>query len=155
MAKTVAIDARSLPEESKSVYPGPYKDYVNGRHRRRLGDAFGLSNFGVNLTRLDPGAKSSLRHWHTKQDELIYVVEGEITLVTDAGAEKLTPGMIAGFKAGSGNGHQLSNESDKPAFYLEVGDRTPGDDVTYPEADLFGTMKDGKRVWVKRDGSDW
>lgn len=154
-AKPVAIDAKSLPEADVRVYPGPYRDYIAGRHRRRLGEAFGLTNFGVNLTRLQPGARSSLRHWHSKQDELIYVVEGELVLITDAGRTLLRAGMIAGWKAGSDNAHQLVNESGADALYLEIGDRTPNDDVVYPEADLFATWRDGVRVWLKKDGTPW
>ena len=105
--KAPAFDPKDLPETSSTGYPEPYKSRVAGRHRRRLGDHAGLKNFGVNLTRLDPGAESSMRHWHMKQDEFIYVVEGEITLVTDAGRQKLTPGMAAGFPAGKADGHQL------------------------------------------------
>src|SRR5437879_4094557 len=107
--------------------PGPYKPRVAGRHKRRLGDHAGLRNFGVNLTRIDPGAESSMRHWHAKQDEFIYVLKGEVTLVTDAGRQRLKPGMAAGFPAGKADGHQLVNETKKPVPYLEIGDRTPGD----------------------------
>ena len=99
-----AFDPKDLPEQSSTGYPEPYKTRVAGRHRRRLGDHAGLANFGVNLTRLDPGAESSMRHWHTKQDELIYVLEGEVTLVTDAGRQKLKAGMAAGFPAGKADG---------------------------------------------------
>lgn len=154
-SKPPAIDAKAIAEVDVRVYPGPYKDYIAGRHRRRLGDVFGLTNFGVNLTRLQPGAKSALRHWHNKQDEFVYVVEGELVLVTDAGRTVLKPGMIAGWKAGDPNGHQLVNESGADALYLEIGDRTPNDDVVYPEADLFATYRDGVRVWVKKDGTSW
>ena len=151
--KAPAFDPKELPETSSTGYPEPYKSRVAGRHRRRLGDHAGLKNFGVNLTRLDPGAESSIRHWHAKQDEFIYVLEGEITLVTDAGRQKLRPGMAAGFAAGKPDGHQLVNETDKPVLYLEIGDRTPGERAVYPDDDLAAHMADGKFVFTHKDGS--
>jgi uncharacterized cupin superfamily protein len=151
--KAPAFDPKELPEQSTTGYPEPYKSRVAGRHRRRLGDHAGLKNFGVNLTRLDPGAESSMRHWHARQDEFIYVVEGEVTLVTDLGRQKLGRGMAAGFPAGRADGHQLVNETEKPVFYLEIGDRTPGDSATYPDVDLAGRMIDGKFVFTRKDGS--
>jgi uncharacterized cupin superfamily protein len=150
-----ALDPKDLPEQSTTGYPEPYKARVAGRHKRRLGDAAGLKNFGVNLTRLDPGAESSMRHWHTRQDEFIYVLEGEVTLVTDAGRQKLTPGMAAGFPAGKADGHQLVNETKRPVLYLEIGDRTPGDGATYSEADLAAKLVDGKWVFTHKDGSPY
>ena len=151
--KAPAFDPKELQEQSTTGYPEPYKSRVAGRHRRRLGDHAGLKNFGVNLTRLDPGAESSMRHWHAKQDEFIYVVEGEITLVTDAGRQKLGPGMAAGFPAGKPDGHQLINETQKPALYLEVGDRPPDDSASYPDVDLAVRMVGGKWVFTRKDGS--
>jgi uncharacterized cupin superfamily protein len=150
-----AFDPKDLPEQSSTGYPEPYKGRVAGRHRRRLGDAAGLKNFGVNLTRLDPGAESSMRHWHAKQDEFIYVLEGEVTLVTDAARQKLTPGMAAGFPAGRADGHQLVNETKKPALYLEIGDRTPGDGATYSDVDMAARLVDGKWVFTHKDGSPY
>ena len=151
--KSPAFDPNALPETSSTGYPEPYKSRVAGRFRRRLGDHAGLKNFGVNLTRLDPGAESSMRHWHAKQDEFIYVLEGEITLVTDAGRQKLGPGMAAGFPAGKGDGHQLVNETTTPALYLEIGDRTPDDSASYPDVDLAVRMVEGKWVFTHKDGS--
>jgi uncharacterized cupin superfamily protein len=150
-----AFDPKDLPEQSSTGYPEPYKSRVAGRHRRRLGDHAGLKNYGVNLTRLDPGAESSMRHWHSKQDELIYVLEGEVTLVTDAGRQKLEAGMAAGFPAGRADGHQLVNETQRPALYLEIGDRTPGDGAAYSEADLAAKLVDGKWVFTHKDGSPY
>jgi uncharacterized cupin superfamily protein len=150
-----AFDPKDLPEQSTTGYPEPYKSRVAGRHKRRLGDAVGLKNFGVNLTRLDPGAESSMRHWHTKQDEFIYVLEGEVTLVTDAGRQKLKAGMAAGFPAGKADGHQLVNETKRPVVYLELGDRTPGDGATYSEADLAAKLVDGKWAFTHKDGSPY
>jgi len=148
-----AFDPKELPEQSTTGYPEPYRSRVAGRHRRRLGDAAGLKNFGVNLTRLDPGAESSMRHWHSKQDEFIYVLEGEVTLVTNAGRQRLTPGMAAGFPAGKADGHQLINETGRPVLYLEIGDRAPGDGATYSDVDLAARMADGKWVFTRKDGS--
>lgn len=154
MAKLLlpALDPNDLPEQSTTGYPEPYKSRVAGRHKRRLGDHAGLKNFGVNLTRLDPGAESSMRHWHTKQDEFIYVLEGEVTLVADAGRQKLRAGMAAGFPAGRADGHQLVNETRRPVVYLEIGDRTPGDGAAYSEADLAAKLVDGKWVFTHKDG---
>jgi uncharacterized cupin superfamily protein len=153
--KPPALDPKALPEQSSTGYPEPYRSRVAGRRRRRLGDAAGLRNFGVNLTRLDPGAESSMRHWHAKQDEFIYVLEGEITLVTNAGRQRLTPGMAAGFPAGKADGHQLVNETSKPVLYLEIGDRTPGDGATYSDVDLAARMVDGVWVFTHKDGSPY
>ena len=150
-----AFDPRDLPEVTRSNYPEPYGSRVSGRHRRRLGEAAGLTNFGVNLTRLDPGCESSMRHWHTRQDELIYVLEGEVTLVTDASRQKLAAGMAAGFPAGSGDGHQLVNEGGRPALYLEVGDRTPGDEGRYSDVDLAARMVEGKWIFTHKDGKPY
>jgi uncharacterized cupin superfamily protein len=119
-----AIDALTLEPRIGAPYPAPYDVPCALREKRALGDAFGLNNFGVNLVRLPPGCASSQRHWHSRQDELIYVLEGEPTLVTDAGEQRLTPGMTAGFRAGVADGHVLVNRTPRDAVYLEVGDRT-------------------------------
>ena len=153
--KAPAFDPKELPEQSTTGYPEPYKTRVAGRYRRRLGDAAGLKNFGVNLTRLEPGAESSMRHWHSKQDEFISVLEGEVTLVTDAGRQRLTPGMAAGFPAGKADGHQLINETSRPVLYLEIGDRTPGDGAAYSDVDLAAHAVDGKWVFTHKDGSPY
>jgi len=150
-----AFDPKDLPEQSTTGYPEPYKSRVAGRHKRRLGDAAGLRNFGVNLTRLDPGAESSMRHWHAKQDEFVYILEGEVTLVTGAGRQKLKPGMAAGFPAGKADGHQLVNETKKPVLYLEIGDRAPGDGATYSDVDLAANLVDGKWVFTHKDASPY
>lgn len=147
-----ALDPATLPEENRTGYPEPYRALVAGRFRRRLGDALGLTRFGVNLTRLEPGSASAQRHWHTKEDELVYVLEGELTLVTDAGEQLLTPGMCAAFKAGVPDGHHLVNRSDRPAVLLEIGDRDPDDEAAYPDVDLHVT-KDG--VYTRKSGEPW
>ena len=126
-----------------------------GRVKRPLGDLFGLTNFGVNLTTLKPGAVSALRHAHTKQDEFVYILEGRPTLVTDAGRTPLKPGMCAGFKAGTGDAHHLVNETIEDVVYLEIGDRTPGDSATYPDDDIAAVAVDGGRRFAHKDGTPY
>ena len=154
----VAIFAAEAAERArKSIYPEQFAARVGGRIKRPLGDPFGLTIFGVNLTTLKPGAMSALRHAHAKQDEFIYIVEGHPVLVTDEGETQLKPGMCAGFKAGTGNAHHLINRGQKDVIYLEVGDRTPGDSASYPDDDLV-TVKseDGKsRVFTHKDGTPY
>lgn len=139
------IDPREISESSGTSYPEVFKNRVSGRYKKCLGNITGLKNFGVNLVRLEPGSASSVRHWHTKQDEFVYVVEGEITLITNAGEQMLIAGNAAGFPAGEANGHHLINRSDRDAVYLEIGDRTPEDSVTYPDDDLLAEM--GNKGW--------
>ncbi len=131
-----ALDPATVPERSGTGYPEPFRAVVAGRHKRALGDALGLVDFGVNLTRLEPGAASAHRHWHTEEDEFVYVLEGELVLVTDAGEQILRPGMCAGFPKGRPDGHQLVNRGDRPALYLEIGSRHPEDEAFYPGLDL-------------------
>src|SRR6187200_2227881 len=150
----IAITAAEVPPRSKQTsYPEPFASRMAGREKRPLGDIFGLTNFGVNLTRLAPHASSSLRHAHTRQDEFVYVLAGHPTLHTDEGRMRLSPGMCAGFKAGTGNGHCLVNETDKDVVYLEVGDRTPGDEGSYPDDDLQAAFIDGKWKFARKDGT--
>jgi uncharacterized cupin superfamily protein len=152
----IALLATDVAPRSKpSNYPEPFATRVQGREKRALGDVFGLSNFGVNLTRMAPGAISALRHAHSKQDEFVYILQGHPTLLTDEGATPLAPGMCAGFKAGSGNGHQLVNETSADVVYLEVGDRTPGDEGSYPDDDLKALMVDGAWKFVHKDGTPY
>lgn len=153
----VAIVALDAPPRTKpSNYPEPFASRMAGREKRPLGDLFGLSNFGVNLTRLIPGGGSALRHAHSKQDEFIYVLEGCPVLITDQGETPLAPGMCAGMKAGSGNAHQLVNRSNEDVLYLEVGDRSAGDSVTYPDDDLKAVLgSDGKWQFVRKDGTPY
>jgi uncharacterized cupin superfamily protein len=142
------------PRRKPTNYPEPFASRVAGREKRVLGDLFGLTNFGVNLTRLKPGAISALRHAHSKQDEFIYVLEGHPVLVTDVGETKLVPGMCAGFRAGAGDAHHLVNRSEEDVLYLEVGDRTAGDNAVYPDDDLRLTRgADGKWSYTRKDGS--
>lgn len=152
----IALTALDVPPRAqRSLYPEPFATRVDGREKRVLGDRFGLRNFGVNLTRLAPGAMSALRHAHATQDEFIYVLEGHPTLYTDAGALRLAPGMCAGFRAGSGDAHHLVNESDAPVAFLEVGDRSAGDAVTYPDDDLAAQWQAGGWVFRHRDGTPY
>ncbi len=140
----------------KSIYPPPFSARVEGRTKRRLGDHFGLTNFGVNLTELAPGAASALLHHHTLQDEFVYVVSGTATLMLDEKAYTLRAGDCCGFKAGTGIGHQLVNRSGEPVLYLEVGDRTAGDYAAYPEDDLaFTQLNDGAWILTHKDGTPY
>jgi len=131
-----AIRASDLPTQQRNPYPPPYDRATDGRFRRVLGDTLGLTKFGVNLTELAPGAASSLRHWHTEEDEFVYILDGTPTLVTDAGEQLLEPGMCAGFPANSGDGHRLENRSDGTVVYLEIGNRSAHETVHYPDVDL-------------------
>ncbi len=150
------IDLSQVPVSQRTGYPEPFKAAVAGRSRQRVGNAAGLTNFGVNLTTLAPGAQSALRHWHSHQDEFIYVVSGELTLVTDAGETLLTSGMMAGFPAGVADGHHLINRSDVIATYLEIGDRTPNDRAEYPDNDLLALSKpEGGYYFTHRSGQSY
>jgi len=152
----VAVVAAEAPLRAKpSSYPEPFASQMAGRRKQPLGDLFGLTNFGANLTRLLPGAVSALRHAHTKQDEFVYILQGHPTLHTDEGRTRLSPGMCAGFKAGSGNGHHLINETGEEVLYLEVGDRTPGDGGSYPDDDLKARMVDGKWKFAHKDDTPY
>lgn len=151
-----AVLAADVPVRPRpSVYPEPFASQMTGRAKRVLGDLFGLENFGVNLVTLKPGAASSLRHGHTRQDEFIYVVSGRPTLHTDDGYTQLEPGMCAGFKAGTGDAHHLLNQTDEDAVYLEVGDRTPGDEAVYPDDDLKAEQVDGRWTFRHKDGTPY
>jgi uncharacterized cupin superfamily protein len=153
----VTINAADAPARTKLTnYPEPFAARMAGREKRPLGDMFGLSNFGVNLTRLAPNAISALRHAHSKQDEFIFILEGRPTLHTDEGRVSLQPGMCAGFKAGTGNGHHLINETAQDVVYLEIGDRTAGDEATYPDDDLKAMLVEpGQWKFVRKDGTPY
>jgi len=153
--KPPALDPATLEAHRGSGYPEPFRAAVEAREKRALGDALGLKNFGVNLVRLSPGAASSQRHWHAKQDELVYIVEGEATLMTDAGAQVLGRGMVAGFPAGKADGHHLVNHTDRDVVYLEIGDRTPGDVGSYPVIDLEARDIDGRWYFFHKDGTPY
>jgi uncharacterized cupin superfamily protein len=152
---TAVVAADAPPRVKPTNYPAPFASRMAGRQKRPLGDLFGLTNFGVNLTRLAPHAVSALRHAHSKQDEFVYILQGHPTLHTDEGRTRLAPGMCAGFKAGTGNGHRLVNETDVDVVYLEVGDRTPGDEGSYPDDDLKAQLVAGQWKFVHRDGTPY
>ena len=153
--RPIAVRAAEAPPRARpSGYPPELAAKIGGRERRPLGDLFGLKNFGVNLTRLPVGAASSLRHAHALQDEFVYVLEGRPVLVTDAGETPLGPDMCAGFPAGSRDAHHLVNRGPGDAVFLEVGDRTPGDSVAYPEDDLkVKPGPDGRTRYLRKDGT--
>ena len=149
----IAIAAADAPQRTKpSNYPEPFFSRMGKREKHPLGDLFGLKNFGINLTRLKPGGESALLHRHSKQDEFVYILDGNPTLVTDRGEVALAPGMCASFAAG-GIAHQLVNRTNRDVVYLEIGDRTPGDDGTYPADDLKAALgPDGKWQFAHEDG---
>jgi uncharacterized cupin superfamily protein len=153
-AKSAALDPMTVAARRGTTYPDIFKPRVAGREKRALGNALGLVNYGVNLVKLEPGAQSALRHWHSQQDEFVWVLEGEITLVTDAGAEILKPGMCAGFPKGKPDGHHLVNKTAKDVWYLEVGDRSPGDAAVYPDDDLAAAFSAGYK-FTKKDSSPY
>lgn len=155
--KPVAVKSKDVAIRAKpSIYPAPFAALMAGREKRQLGEVFGLKNFGVNLTHLKPNSKSSLLHKHKTQDEFVYVVEGELTLILGDGTETvLSAGMCAGFPAG-GEAHQFQNRSNKDGWYLEVGDRSLGDEVTYPNDDIRGVQNDsGQWVFTRKDGTPY
>lgn len=153
--KGPGFDPATIPARTSSTYPEPYRSQVTGRVKRRLGDAAGLKNFGVNLVTLAPGDLSSMRHWHSRQDEFIFVVEGELVLVTDAGDQVLSAGMAAGFPAGKEDGHHLINRGDRSATYLEMGDRTPGDAAVYSDIDMRAEPAGDSYRYVHKDGTPY
>ena len=148
----IAARALDLPARTGSDYPAPHDAACLARIRRALGDAFGLSQFGVNLLDLPPGTWSSHRHWHERQDEFVYVLAGEVVLMTDEGETTLTPGMIAGFRAGSGNGHHLVNRSDTTVRVLEVGTRTTEEVAYYSDIDMMVREDAGGWDYFTKDG---
>lgn len=146
------IDIEAIPTDVGSRYPPPLHEPVRERIRRRLGDAAGLTQFGVNLVRLPPGAWSSQRHWHTAEDEFVFVLEGEVVLVTESGEEVLTHGDCAGFVAGEPNGHHLQNRSQRDALLLEVGSRNPQGWCHYSDVDMVGPPHGDPSPLTRRDG---
>lgn len=150
-----AIDPMTVERKGGTGYPPSLAGIVDGRFKRRLGDVFGLTGFGVNLTDLEPGAASGHRHAHTKEDEFVYVVSGEVVLVTDNGETVMTPGMVAGYKAGNGLHHHIVNRSGKTATILEIGSRIEGDEATYSDVNLRCDWKDGVHVFLHKDGTPY
>ena len=151
-----AIAAADVPPRTKpSNYPEPFFSRMARREKRALGDFFGLKNFGVNLTRIAPGGESALMHMHSRQDELVYVLEGEPTLATPSGETGLAPGMCAGFPA-RGEAHHIVNRTDRDVLILEIGDRPEGDEGSYPKDDIQAVMgADGKWRFARKDGTPY
>ncbi|HUQ12263.1 MAG TPA: cupin domain-containing protein [Steroidobacteraceae bacterium] len=157
--KKPALDPMSLTPRTSSGYPEPYRSRVLPREKRALGDALGLVTIGINHTVLPPGKESSMRHWHTHEEEFIFVLSGEVVLRTDAGEQVLTSGMCAGFPvaagAKNGDGHQLVNRGTEPAVYLEVSNRDPRDQAYYPDEDLCFHGANAPVRFTRRDGSEF
>jgi uncharacterized cupin superfamily protein len=149
------LDPKTVPPRSGTNYPAQHAGVVAGREKRLLGDRFGLTQFGVNLTTLAPGSWSAQRHWHEREDEFVYIVEGALTLVDDSGEHVLTVGMCAGFKAGVANGHCLVNKSNAPATYIEIGTRSPEEVAHYPDIDMLATKAAGTFTMTKKDGTSF
>ena len=150
--KLPALDPTSVEGLRRSGYPEPYRSLMGDRSKKRLGDACGITKFGVNLVTLGPGARSALRHWHTLEDEFVYVVAGEVVLITDAGEQTLQAGMCAGYPAGSRDAHHMVNRSSAPAQYLEIGNRIDGDNAFYPDDDLMWVETEGGTIAAHKDG---
>jgi uncharacterized cupin superfamily protein len=147
-----ALNAAAVEETRRSGYPEPYRSRMGDRAKRRLGDACGLTRFGVNLVTLAPGGQSALRHWHTLEDEFVYVLEGELVLVTNDGEQVLTAGDCAGYPAGKRDAHHFINRSRAPARYLEIGNRAEGDTAFYPDDDLMFIEEVDGVVYAHKDG---
>lgn len=149
------LDLASVPVKTGSLYPAPYGDQMAGRSSLRLGQAGGLTQFGANLVTLEPGARSSLRHWHAHEDEFVMVTGGDLIMVTDAGETLMTVGDCAAFPAGVADGHCFINRTDKAARFLVVGTRSELEVATYSDVDLMVTMENGSAVFTRRDGSPY
>lgn len=151
----VIHDPKAIEGRRGTIYPKAFATGFEKRVKRALTGPMGLTQFGINLTTLEPGAMSAHRHWHRSEDEAIYVLEGEITLIDDSGETLLTPGMAAGFPAGEANGHHLVNKSSKPATYLEIGTRAENEDATYPDIDLKAEKRGATFRFFHKDGTPY
>ena len=155
--KKPALDPMTIAPRTSSGYPEPYRSRVLPREKRALGDALGLKTVGINLTTLPPGKESSMRHWHTHEEEFIFVVSGEVVLITDSGEQRLAAGMCAGFPVAEdvkrGDGHMLVNRGDQPAVYLEISNRDPRDQAHYSDVDLHFHGADAPVRFTRKDGS--
>ena len=152
MLKLPALDPNTVEEKRGSGYPEPFKSRMGERVKRRLGQACGLTKLGVNLVTLGPGGQSALRHWHTLEDEFVYVLEGEVVLVTNGGEQTLSAGMCAGYPAGNADAHHFINRSPRPVKYLEMGQRPEGDVAFYPDDDLMLMPTPDGDISVHKDG---
>lgn len=148
-------DPMQLPGRRSTIYPKPLDEGFEGRIKRALTGPLGLTQFGINLTTLEPGAQSSHRHYHMAEDEMIYMVSGEVILITSDGEQMLKASMSAGFPAGETNGHHLVNRSNAPATYLEIGTRKPNEDVTYSDVDLRAEKRAFKSQFFKKSGEPY
>lgn len=149
------IDLAKVPVKTGSIYPAPYGAMMAGRSSQRLGDAGGLTQFGVNLVTLEPGAMSSLRHWHLAEDEFVMVTEGVCTMVTNAGETEMAPGDCATFPANTPDGHHFINRTAKPARFLVVGSKSQREVATYSDVDLMVTLEAGRATFSHKDGSPY
>ena len=149
------IDIAAITETNSCGYPAPFHEIAKGRFRKRLGNAGGLTQFGVNLCRLEPGSASSQRHWHEKEDEFVYIVAGEVVLVEDEGETVLHAGDAASFKAGVPNGHHLVNRSSRDALILEIGSRAAGERAYYSDIDMQVVMDESGSRYLHRDGTPY
>ncbi|KST67505.1 cupin domain-containing protein [Mastigocoleus testarum] len=147
------INPSEVPKETGTNYPEEFKAKVAGRIKQRLGNAAGLNDFGVNLVHLQPGSCSALRHWHVQEDEFVYILEGELMLITNSGEQVLSAGMAAGFPAGEENGHHLVNHSSNIATYLEIGARKSNDEANYPDEDLKAKFTENGVIFTHKDGA--
>jgi uncharacterized cupin superfamily protein len=152
MLKLPALDPATVEDKRGSGYPEPFRSRMGDRVKKRLGDACGLTRFGVNLVTLGPGGQSALRHWHTLEDEFVHILSGEVVLISDAGEQTLRAGMCAGYPAGKRDGHHFVNRSDAPARYLEIGSRVEGDNAFYPDDDLLWVETEGGTIAAHKDG---
>jgi uncharacterized cupin superfamily protein len=149
------IDISNVPVDASTLYPHQFRKVVDGREKQKLGNAVGLTQFGVNLTRIRPGAASALRHWHQHEDEFIYMIEGELVLIENEGETLLKPGDVAGFKAGVDNGHCLVNRTARDALYLEVGTRAANERVDYPDVDCVLERNGTSVMYMRRSGEPY
>jgi uncharacterized cupin superfamily protein len=151
-----AFDPADVVESNYTSYPEPFRAENQKRWNRRIGDHAGMRSFGVNLSRIVPGGQSSHRHAHSKQDEFVYVLEGEVVLQTNSGTQTLTTGMCAGFPAGTGDAHRFVNETSQDAVLLVIGDRTADDEISYPDIDMRGKLgADGKYLFTRNNGTPY
>lgn len=148
-------DARNTPGRSSTIYPEAFRKGLEGRYKRALTEGLGLTQFGINLTTLDPGGRSSQRHWHRSEDEAVFILQGEVVLVTEAGEQTLRAGDVAGFPAGVADGHCLVNRSSAVVHYLEIGTRASEEEVDYPDIDLKAVKQAGVYRFLRKDGSEY
>lgn len=151
----VIDEPMQMPGRRGTIYPPPHDAGFEGRVKRALTEGLGLTQFGVNLTTLEPGAMSSHRHWHVREDECVYVLSGEVVLVSDEGERVLKPGMAAGFPAGQENGHHLINRGSAPATYLEIGTRSKDEDATYSDIDMRTEKRNGVYRFFRKSGEPY